>query len=76
MSTPAKKPFNIVDKAKSESMSDKDFEVFNRVEKRVTAASKAKMKAFMAQFRSDASYMTFTQFTQEKHSSKRLGDFL
>ena len=76
MSTPAKKSFNILDKAKSESVSDKDFEVFKRVEKRVAAASKAKMKAFMAQFKSDASCMTFTQLTQEKHSSKRLGDFL
>lgn len=76
MNNPLKKPFNVLDKAKSESMSDKDFEVFNRVEKRVTAASKAKMNAFMAQFRADAVGMSFTQLTQEKHSSKRLGDFL
>lgn len=76
MNSPLKKPFNVLDKAKSESMSDKDFEVFNRVEKRVTAASKAKMNSFMAQFRADAANMTFAQLTQEKHSSKRLGDFL
>jgi hypothetical protein len=76
MNSPLKKPFNVLDKAKSESMSDKDFEVFNRVEKRVIAASKAKMAGFMAQFRADAGGMSFVQLTQEKHSSKRLGDFL
>lgn len=76
MNHTAKKPFAILDKAKSESMSDKDFATFNRVEKRVTAAAKAKMAAFMAQFRADATRMTPIQILQEKHSSKRLGDFL
>jgi hypothetical protein len=76
MNAHAKKPFNVLDKAKSESMSDKDFEKFKRVEKRAAAVGKAKMHAFMAQFRADASGMTFTQLTQEKHSSKRLGNFL
>lgn len=66
----------MLDKAKSESMSDKDFEKFNRVEKRVTAANKAKINSFLAQFRTDAQGMSFIQRTQEKHSSKRLGDFL
>jgi hypothetical protein len=65
-----------LDKAKSESMSDKNFEVFNRVEKRAKATSKAKMNAFMAQFRADAGKMTPLQILQEKHSSKRLGNFL
>ncbi len=76
MNNPLKKPLNVLDKAKSESMSDKDFEKFNRVEKRVTAANKAKMNAFMAQFRADAGKMTPVQILQERHSSKRLGDFL
>ena len=76
MNKPVQKPFNVLDKTKSESMSDKDFATFNRVEKRVTAASKARLNAFMAQFRTDANLMTFTQLTNEKHSSKRLGDFL
>lgn len=76
MNSSLKKPFNVLDKAKSESMSDKNFEVFNRVEKRVTAVSKAKMNGFMAQFRNNAFSMTFTQLAIEKHSSKRLGDFL
>jgi len=31
MNSPAKKPFNTLDKAKSESMSDKDFEVLKNV---------------------------------------------
>ena len=76
MNKPVQKPFNVLDKAKSESMSDKDFSTFNRVEKRVTAASKARLNAFMAQFRVDANNMGFTQLANEKHSSKRLGDFL
>lgn len=76
MNSPLKKPFNVLDKAKSESMSDKNFEVFNRVEKRVTAASKAKMAGFMAQFRANAGKMTPIQLLQERHSSKRLGNFL
>lgn len=76
MNSPLKKPFNVLDKAKSESMSDKDFEKFNRVEKRAAAIGKAKMNAFMAQFRADASGMTFVQLLQEKHSSQRLGKFL
>ena len=35
MNSPAKKLFNVLDKAKSESMSDKDFATFSRVEKRI-----------------------------------------
>jgi len=54
MSRPAKKPVTVLDKAKSESMSDKNFDVFNRVEKRVAATSKTKMRALMAQFRANA----------------------
>lgn len=73
MNSPLKKAFNVLDKAKSESMSDKHFEVFNRVEKRVAATSRAKMAGFMAQFRADAEKMTPIQILQERHSSKRLG---
>lgn len=76
MNSPANKPFNVLDKAKSESMSDKDFEVFTRIEKKITAAAKAKTNAFMSQFRSDASGMSFVQLAQEKHSSRTLGKFL
>lgn len=76
MNSPAKKPFTVLDKAKSESMSDKDFEVFNRVEKRMATASKAKITAFMAQFRIDGSYMTYEALLQEKHCSATLGKFL
>ncbi len=76
MNNPLKKPFSVLDKAKSESMSDKDFEKFKRVEKRAAAIGKAKMNAFMAQFRADASGMTFVQLLQEKHSSQRLAKFL
>lgn len=76
MNSPAKKPFNVLDKAKSESMSDKDFEVFKRVEKRMAAASKAKMNAFMGQFRIDGRHMTYEGLLQEKHCSTTLGKFL
>lgn len=76
MSNPAKKPVTVLDKAKSESMSDKDFATFNRVEKRVAARSRAKLSVFMAQFRGDASNMTYEALLQEKHSSKILGKHL
>lgn len=76
MNTIPKKPFNVLEKAKSESMSDKDFAVFHRVEKRVAATSKAKMKAFMARFRIDGHRMTYEELLQEKHSSARLGKLL
>lgn len=76
MNTPAKKPFNVLDKAKSESMSDKDFEVFNRVERRMAAISKAKMNAFMMQFRTKAKTMSSAELLNEKHSSTRLGYLL
>lgn len=76
MNSPLKKPFNVLDKAKSESMSDKDFEKFNRVEKRAAAIGKARMNAFMAQFRADAGKMTTLRIFQEKHSSNRLGYLL
>lgn len=76
MNNPAKKPVTVLDKAKSESMSDKNFEVFNRVEKRVAAISKAKMHAFMAQFRANAKNMNSVELLNEKHSSTRLGYLL
>jgi hypothetical protein len=76
MNIPLKKPFNVLDKAKSESMSDKDFEVFNRVEKRMARYSKAKMKVFMSQFQSAAWDMSFIELFQEKHSSYKLGKHL
>lgn len=76
MNSPARKPFNLLDKAKSESMSDKDFATFNRVEKRVNAAAKARIAVFMAQFRIDATYMTYEALMQEKHNSTILGKYL
>jgi hypothetical protein len=76
MNSPLKKSFNVFEKAKSESMSDKNFEIFSRTEKRVAAMNKAKHQAFMAQFRSDAQYMTPIQLLQELHSSTRLGMLL
>lgn len=76
MNKPVKKPFNVLDKAKSESMSDKDYAAFNRVEKRMIGASKAKMNAFMSQFRTDGRHMTYEALLQEKHNSAILGKFL
>ncbi len=76
MNSPARTSSNVFEKAKSESMSDKDFKVFNRVEKRMAAASKAKALAFMARFRGVAQQMSYQELLQEEHCSNRLGKFL
>lgn len=73
MNSSVKKPFNVLDKAKSDSMSDKDFEFFNRVEKRVVRAALAKIHVFMVQFRNDALGMSFEELFRERHSSRQLG---
>lgn len=84
MSSPLKKPFNVLDKAKAESMSDEQYETFkrgeerakNRIRNRVKAANHANSFAFMAQFRAEAEFMGFRELYEEKHSSKLLGDLL
>lgn len=72
----APKPFNVLDKAKSESYSEKDADTFNRVETRMARYAKAKMKVFMSQFQSAAWDMSFVELFQEKHSSNKLGKHL
>jgi hypothetical protein len=76
MNNPLKKPFNVLDKAKSESMSDKDFEKFNHVEKRAAAISKTKMNAFMSKYRHDVGSLPYLERARQNHSSKRLSSFL
>ena len=76
MTDQAKKPVNVFEKAKSESMSDKDYEVFNRVEKRVTSRARARLAQNLKQYREDALQMSPLQIMSEKHSSTLLGNFL
>lgn len=70
------KPYDVLEKAKSESMSDEDFETFNNVEKRFTEAQKAKLRSKLAVFRAQAKGMGFFALSTEKHSSVLLGEFM
>lgn len=76
MNTATRKPPTVLEKAKAESMSDKDFETFRRVEKRVTAGLVARLSASINGYRSDAVNMTPAEIIREKHSSSRLGRYL
>lgn len=76
MNNATKKPHSVLEKAKSESMSDKDFEVFNRVERKVNARVKARLAATLRQFRADAATMSPLDILSEPHCSKTLGKFL
>ncbi|MES2822938.1 MAG: AHH domain-containing protein [Pseudomonadota bacterium] len=70
------KPFNVLDKAKSESYSDKDAKTFNRVEKRMAKMNQARLVGKMASFRREGADMTPVQLFNEKHSSSLLGKHL
>ncbi len=72
----APKPFNVLDKAKSESYSDKDADTFKRVEKRMAKMNQARLAGKMASFPREGADMTLFQLLNEKHSSSLLGKFL
>lgn len=76
MSQTAPKAFNVLDKAKSESYSDKDFKTFKRVEKRMARINQTRLAGKMASFRREGADMTLFQLLNEKHSSAKLGKFL
>jgi hypothetical protein len=76
MSSPATQPFNILEKAKSDSVSDKNHKIFIRVESRFTKAAKEKLKGQLSQFRREGAEMSPLRLANEKHSSKLLGEFL
>jgi A nuclease family of the HNH/ENDO VII superfamily with conserved AHH len=65
-----------LEKIIAESTSKKDSETFNRIERRYTAANKAKIDAKLAQYRTDSSSKDAFHLAAEEHSSKRLGDFM
>lgn len=72
----APKPFNVLDKAKSESYSEKDAKTFNRVEKRMAKMNQARLVGKMASFRREGADMNLFQLLNEKHSSSLLGKHL
>jgi hypothetical protein len=76
MNKPLVSPRSILDKAKLESMSDKDYEVYNRIERRVNSRVKARLLATLSQYRADAANMTPLDIIREKHDSKTLGNYL
>ncbi len=70
------KPYNVLEKAKSDSVTQQNQDTFNKVEARFTEAQKAKIRGKLAKFRAEAGNMGFFQLSTEKHSSKLLGDFM
>ncbi len=76
MSQTAPKPFNVLEKAKFESLSDKDNKTFNRVEKRMARMNQTRLAGKLAAFRRKGADMTFFELLHEKHSSTTLGKHL
>lgn len=67
---------NVLAKARSESYSEEDAEVFNRIEARYTRAKKAKLRAKLRTFRNEGLQKNFTELAMETHSSTLLGEFM
>ncbi|KEQ17073.1 hypothetical protein [Endozoicomonas numazuensis] len=67
---------NVLEKAKSESHSDKDHETFKRVECRFARMNKTRLANKLASFRREGAEMTLHQRLTEKHSSATLGKYL
>jgi hypothetical protein len=76
MSTLLKKPYSVLEKSRSASMSDKDFEVYTRVEQKFTPKALARLTNTLGEYRSNAEKMTPLDVMKEKHCSTRLGKFL
>ena len=70
------KLYNVLEKAKSESLTQEAAEKFKRVEDRFSEANRRKIAAKLEQYRKGSHQMSFLAFTQERHSSKRLGEFM
>jgi hypothetical protein len=72
----APKAFTVLDRAKSESYSEKDAETFKRVENRMAKKNQAKLVGKMASYRREGADMNLFQLLNEKHSSSLLGKHL
>lgn len=70
------KPYSVYEKAKSESLTSDASEQFNRVESRFSKANRAKIAAKLEEYRKGGHQMSFFALTQERHSSRRLGEFM
>jgi hypothetical protein len=65
-----------LEKVKSESISDEDNEIFNRIERKFTAAKKARLRAKLEKFRGEAGDRDKLFLQTEAHSSTLLGEFM
>ncbi|MGI9282115.1 MAG: AHH domain-containing protein [Endozoicomonas sp.] len=65
-----------LEKVKSESISDADHEVFNRIERKFSAAKKARLMAKLEKFRGEAAKRDKLFLQAESHSSSLLGEFM
>lgn len=70
------KIYHILDKAKSDSVSDENLDKFKRKEAQYTEVKKARLRGKLAKYRAEAGGMGFFQLAIEKHSSSDLGDFM
>lgn len=76
LNSSVKKSFNVFDKAKSESYSEKDYATYNRVEKRMARMNQTRLAGNLVSFRRDGANMTPLELITEKHSSRTLGKYL
>jgi hypothetical protein len=74
MASPLRNP--VLKKAISESYTEKQLEVFNRVEAKFTNVSKSKIKGQLDAYRVAAHIMTPSEIGAEMHSSSVLGKYL
>jgi hypothetical protein len=76
MNQSAYRPTNVLEKAKSESYSDKNHKTFNRVESRFTRMNKVRLANKLSSFRREGADMTLHDRLTDKHSSTVLGKYL
>ncbi len=70
------KSHDVLDKAKSESYSDKDHKTFKRVESRFSRMNRTRLAKKLVAFRREGAEMTFQQRLVDKYSSATLGKHL
>lgn len=76
MSLPLSKTPNILQRAKSESMTDKDYSTYKRVERRFSTAAIARLQSKLGNYKLSGKQMSYADLLKEKHSSRLLGIYL
>ena len=76
MNAPLPKNSTALTKAKAESMNDKDFNTYKRVEKRFHSIAIARIQSRLGNYKLAGKQMSYADLLTEKHSSRQLGAFL